>query len=184
MLLGLRGGPPPHNGPLCISVTTKKLPASENLSAWAPQGVPHWSEASIESICKSHQEGWLCLTASWLFTILRGPAAMLFISRDACSDIVLQPLSRLFLLWDIAVRTIIARYIATWGIAQMCLCEANYQGGIAPFGELLGTKAFLSKDGTTVQKLERGHILQNRHFAKPPFFFSKTKTELLVPRID
>ena len=31
-------------------------------------------------------------------------------------------------------RTIIARYVAKWGIAQMCLCEAKYQGGgIAPF---------------------------------------------------
>ena len=31
-------------------------------------------------------------------------------------------------------RTIIARYVAEWGIAQMCLCETKYQGGgIAPF---------------------------------------------------
>ena len=28
-------------------------------------------------------------------------------------------------------RTIIARYVAKWGIAQMCLCETS--GGIAPF---------------------------------------------------
>ena len=26
-------------------------------------------------------------------------------------------------------RTIIARYVATWGIAQMCMCETKYQGG-------------------------------------------------------
>ena len=26
-------------------------------------------------------------------------------------------------------RTIIARYVAKWGIAQMCLCETKYQGG-------------------------------------------------------
>ena len=31
-------------------------------------------------------------------------------------------------------RTIIARYGAKWGIAQMCLCGTKYQGGgIAPF---------------------------------------------------
>ena len=26
-------------------------------------------------------------------------------------------------------RTIIARYVAKWGIAQMCLCKTKYQGG-------------------------------------------------------
>ena len=31
-------------------------------------------------------------------------------------------------------RTIIARYVAKWGIAQMCLRDTKYQGGgIAPF---------------------------------------------------
>ena len=31
-------------------------------------------------------------------------------------------------------RTIIGRYVAKWGIAQMCLCKIKYQGGgIAPF---------------------------------------------------
>ena len=33
-------------------------------------------------------------------------------------------------------RAIIARYVATWGIAQMCLCEIEIKyhgGGIAPF---------------------------------------------------
>ena len=30
--------------------------------------------------------------------------------------------------------TIIAQYVAKWGIAQTCLCETKYQGGgIAPF---------------------------------------------------
>ena len=28
-------------------------------------------------------------------------------------------------------RTIIARYVAKWGIAQMCLCETKYQGGVS-----------------------------------------------------
>ena len=29
----------------------------------------------------------------------------------------------------VGYRTIIARYVAKWGIAQMCLCEIKYQGG-------------------------------------------------------
>ena len=29
----------------------------------------------------------------------------------------------------VGYRTIIARYVAKWGIAQMCLCETKYQGG-------------------------------------------------------
>ena len=34
----------------------------------------------------------------------------------------------------VGYRTIIARYVAQWGIAQMRLCETKYQGGgIAPF---------------------------------------------------
>ena len=34
-----------------------------------------------------------------------------------------------FVLAFMGYRTIIARYVAKWGIAQMCLCETNYQGG-------------------------------------------------------
>ena len=34
-----------------------------------------------------------------------------------------------FVLVAMAYRTIIARYAAKWGIAQMCLCETKYQGG-------------------------------------------------------
>ena len=38
-----------------------------------------------------------------------------------------------FVLVVMGCRTIIARYIAKWGIAQMRLCETKYQGGgIAP----------------------------------------------------
>ena len=39
-----------------------------------------------------------------------------------------------FVLVFMRYRTIIARYVAKWGIAQMCLCKSMYQGGgIAPF---------------------------------------------------
>ena len=36
-----------------------------------------------------------------------------------------------FMLVFLGYRTIIARYIAKWGIAQMCLCEAKCQGGVS-----------------------------------------------------
>ena len=35
-------------------------------------------------------------------------------------------------------RTIIARYVAKWGIALMCLCETTYHGGVSHhFGGVL-----------------------------------------------
>ena len=52
---------------------------------------------------------------------LRGPAAILFISRDACSDSI----ANLFRACFKGYRTIIARYVAKWRIAQMCLCETD-----------------------------------------------------------
>ena len=37
-------------------------------------------------------------------------------------------------------RTIIARYVAKWGIAQMCLCKTKYQVGVSHhFGGLLNS---------------------------------------------
>ena len=59
---------------------------------------------------------------------LRGPAAILFISRDACSDSIAK-LSRAC--FNVGYRTVIARCVAKWGIAQMCLCETKYQGGVS-----------------------------------------------------
>ena len=39
-----------------------------------------------------------------------------------------------FVLVMMGYRTVIARYVAKWGISQMCLCKTKYQGGgIAPF---------------------------------------------------
>ena len=39
-----------------------------------------------------------------------------------------------FVLVFVGYRTIITRYVAKWGIAQMCLRETKYEGGcIAPF---------------------------------------------------
>ena len=59
---------------------------------------------------------------------LRGPVAILFISRDTCSDSIAAKLIRACFC-EGGYRTIIARYVAEWGIAQMCLCETKYQGG-------------------------------------------------------
>ena len=43
-----------------------------------------------------------------------------------------------FVLVFMGYRTIIARYVAKWGIAQMHLCETKYPGGVShPFRELL-----------------------------------------------
>ena len=63
--------------------------------------------------------------------MIRGPAAILFISHDTCSDSI----AKLFrVCFYMGYRTVIARYVATWGIAQMCLSETKYQGtGSTPF---------------------------------------------------
>ena len=52
---------------------------------------------------------------------LRGPAAILFLSRDTCSDSIANS----FVLVFMGYRTIMARYVAKWGVAQMCLCETK-----------------------------------------------------------
>ena len=66
---------------------------------------------------------------------LRGPAAIFFISRDTCSDSIAK-LFRACFLWGIALLS--ARYVAKWGIAQMCLCESKYQRGVSHhFGGVL-----------------------------------------------
>ena len=56
---------------------------------------------------------------------IRGPAAIFFISRDTCSDSIANS----FVLVFMGYCTIIARYVAKWGIAEMRLCETSYQGG-------------------------------------------------------
>ena len=43
-----------------------------------------------------------------------------------------------FVLVFMGYRTGIARYVANWGVAEMCLCEAKYQGGVSyHFGGVL-----------------------------------------------
>ena len=44
-------------------------------------------------------------------------------------------------------RTIITRYVAKWGVAQMCLCETKYQGGVSHhFGGVLTFPKTVSRD--------------------------------------
>ena len=69
---------------------------------------------------------WMSTPKCFCFPMLRGPVAILFISRDICSDSIAK-LS--LVLVFVGYRTIIARYVAKWGIAQMCLCQTKYQGG-------------------------------------------------------
>ena len=56
---------------------------------------------------------------------LIGLAAILFISRDACSDSIAKLFGACFW-WGIAQ---ISRDLGKLGIAQMCLCETKYVGG-------------------------------------------------------
>ena len=52
-----------------------------------------------------------------------------------------------FVLVLMGYRTIIARYVAKRGIAQMCLCKTKYQGGgIAPFWGTANLPEKLSRD--------------------------------------
>ena len=53
-----------------------------------------------------------------------------------------------FVLIFVGYRTIIAQYVAKWGIARMCLCKTKYQaGGIATFwGSVLTSLIAVSRD--------------------------------------
>ena len=70
----------------------------------------------------------------WISATFRGPAAILCISRDTCSDSI----EKLFCACFCGAshnyrghRAIIARCVAKWGIAQMCLRKIKYQGGVS-----------------------------------------------------
>ena len=67
--------------------------------------------------------------STWL--VLLEAQQRCFSYRTILATIVLQDS---FALVFMGYRTNIARYVAKWGTAQMCLCETKYQGaGIAPF---------------------------------------------------
>ena len=57
---------------------------------------------------------------------LRVPAkTIFFISRDACRDSI----TRFFGACFVGCRTMIARYVAKWGITQMCQCKLSTKVG-------------------------------------------------------
>ena len=77
--------------------------------------------------------------------VLRGPATILFISCDACSDSI----TKLVVLVFMGYRTIIAQYVAKRGVAQMCLCETQHQGGASHhlnFGGSANLPEMVSRD--------------------------------------
>ena len=73
---------------------------------------------------------------------LRGLAVILFISRATFSDSI----AKLFVLVFLGYRTSIARYVAQWGIALMCLCKIRHQGGIASYWGIAGMAEKVSRD--------------------------------------
>ena len=67
--------------------------------------------------------------------LFRACSAILFISRDAVSDSIAKLFRACFYGESHNYRVI---FVARWGIAQMCLCETQYQGGVSHhFGGLL-----------------------------------------------
>ena len=73
-------------------------------------------------------------------------------------------------------RTNIARYVAKWGIAEMCLCETKYQGGgIAPFWGSANLPQKVSRD----MGYRSDSIAVSRDMG--PLRFVLNKTTLLFP---
>ena len=104
---------------------------------------------------------------------LRGPVAILFISRDTCSDSIAKIFCACFCG---GYRTIIARYVAKWGIAQMCLCETKYQaGGLAPFWGSARLPEKVSRD----MGYRSDSIARSRDMG-PPSGSCRTKTHELL----
>ena len=67
---------------------------------------------------------------------LRGPAAILFISRDTCSDSI----AKLFRACFHGVSHDDCAILCKMGIAAMCLCETKYNGGLSHhFGGVLAS---------------------------------------------
>ena len=94
-------------------------------TSWATAGqIPR---IRTEAPRKATRVGFECFYREFTRSLplqLRGPAATLLTSRDACSDSIAKLLGPCFMRY----RAIIAWYVAKWGIAQMCLCETKHQG--------------------------------------------------------
>ena len=68
---------------------------------------------------------------------LRGPAAILFVSRDTCSDSIPKLCRACFYG---GYRTMMVEYVGKWGITEMWVCKTKYQVGVSHhFGKLLNS---------------------------------------------
>ena len=67
------------------------------------------------------------ISSRWGSRHLRGPAAILFTSRDTCSDSIAELFRASFYEVSHNYRAIRCKM----GIAQMCLCETKYQEGVS-----------------------------------------------------
>ena len=107
------------------------VPCQNVCLPWLSKDIPNFLAAPPFTVYEPHPPGKHPDQKVW---VLRGPAAILFISRGTCSDSI----AKLFRACFVGYRTIIARYVAKWGIAQICLCETEYQGGVSHhFGRVL-----------------------------------------------
>ena len=103
-----------------------------------------------QSCCKVHVSigvdssahcAWKCqwnpvkASAGKFLAKLRGPIAILSVrARDTCSDSI----ANIFRACFVGYRATIARYVAKWGIAQLCQCETECQRGVSHhFGGVL-----------------------------------------------
>ena len=76
---------------------------------------------------------WVCLIC--VVVTSSNAAAILFFSRDICSNSSAKLFRACF---DGVLHNYLARYVAKWGITQMCLCKTKYQVGVSHhFGGLL-----------------------------------------------
>ena len=87
---------------------------------------------------------------SWLFRgpllsrkTVFGPFSLLFrgffVAPVLGKFYAYSPWNSLFVLVFLGYRTSIARYVAKWGIALICLCKTRHQEGVShPVGGLLG----------------------------------------------
>ena len=76
-----------------------------------------------------------------------------------------------FVLVFMGYRTVIARYVAKWGIARMCLCKIKYQGGVSHHfgGVLTSLKNYRAIWGIAAIVSQYRAICRERKFS-PKFF--------------
>ena len=87
----------------------------------------------LRKVCKIRGETLKTLTSFWRKHL---EAQQRYFSYRAILVAIVSQNS--FMLVFVGYHTIIARYVANWGIAQMCLCETKKQGGVLhDFGGLL-----------------------------------------------